>query len=259
MLRRDPGPARSRCSGVSKPDALPVSVALLCCESLKRSDMSSMSSAWSGDLFEFEPDQSNTDEPGFGNTFDMTRADAQTTDDLVFGSESLELACYGLALDWQPSQMLTHQYTLPVDSLGLEGSSTVHNYAFTSGTTSTATRHQQTGSTPSTEEAHSAETSPAGMVPCEPITEIAGQTASLSTLRPQCWQHGCRGRTFTSFSNYRRHVKEKEGKIKKVTCPRCGQQFARASGRNIHYAQRRCKITLFDANGVPVKVRMGLE
>jgi hypothetical protein len=221
--------------------------------------MPSISSAWSGDLFEFESDQSNTDEPGLGNTFDMTQADAQTMDDLVFGSESLELACYGLALDWQPSHMLTHQYTLSVDSLGLERSSTVDDYAFTSDTTSTASRHQPPGGTPSTEEVDSAETSPAGMAPCEPITENAGQTPSLLTLQPRCWQHGCQGRTFTSFSNYRRHVKEKEGRIKKAVCSRCGQQFARASGRNIHYAQRRCKITLFDANGVPVKVRMGLE
>ena len=72
----------------------------------------------------------------------------------------------------------------------------------------------------------------------------------------QCWQHGCRGRSFSSYSNYRRHVKEKEAIVEKAVCSRCGQQFVRKSVRNIHYTQRRCKMIQFDANGIPVRVRI---
>jgi hypothetical protein len=217
--------------------------------------MSSTFSAWSGG---FDSDQSNTDEPGLRNIFDMHGADVEAVNDWFLGSESLGFAWDELALDWQPDSHTSprgpaspaQQHALLADSSSFEGSSTVDDYGFTSGTSPTETHHQWTDGILSME---SAETSTACLASSEPITH------TRSTPRLQCWQHGCRGRTFTSFSNYRRHVKEKEGKKKKAVCSRCGQQFARTSGRNIHYAQRRCKITLLDANGVPARVRMEPE
>ena len=86
--------------------------------------------------------------------------------------------------------------------------------------------------------------------------DVVASNAEAGPAYLQCWQHGCRGRSFTSFSNYRRHLKEKEGKTKKAICSRCGQQFARASGRNVHYAGRKCKVIQFDANGVPSRTRI---
>lgn len=74
---------------------------------------------------------------------------------------------------------------------------------------------------------------------------------TTSATRIKCWQHGCRGRTFSLLSNYRRHCKEKDGIKHKAICPRCGQRFSRKAALKIHHKQWRCKITQFDFSGIP--------
>lgn len=72
-----------------------------------------------------------------------------------------------------------------------------------------------------------------------------------------CWLHGCNGRTFSSLSNYRRHCREKSRSSAQNTCLWCGTQFTRKSAWQIHILERRCKITYFDANGVPFDQSLG--
>lgn len=64
-----------------------------------------------------------------------------------------------------------------------------------------------------------------------------------SRPRPQCWDHGCEGREFSTFSNLLRHQREKSGVVAKAECPVCGAVFTRTTARNIHVAQGKCKGT----------------
>jgi hypothetical protein len=73
--------------------------------------------------------------------------------------------------------------------------------------------------------------------------------AAIGTIN--CWLHGCEGRSFSSMGNYRRHCREKDGLVKKATCPRCGRQFTRDATRHAHFQQQRCRFVAYDANGVP--------
>lgn len=62
----------------------------------------------------------------------------------------------------------------------------------------------------------------------------AGQEAShvrvvQSRPKPQCWEHGCNGRQFSTFSNLLRHQREKSGQAAKATCPNCGAEFTRTT------------------------------
>lgn len=59
--------------------------------------------------------------------------------------------------------------------------------------------------------------------------------------KPQCWDHGCNGRHFSTFSNLLRHQREKSGGISKPTCPKCGAEFTRTTARNGHMAHEKCK------------------
>ncbi|RDK38871.1 hypothetical protein M752DRAFT_74797 [Aspergillus phoenicis ATCC 13157] len=59
--------------------------------------------------------------------------------------------------------------------------------------------------------------------------------------KPQCWDHGCNGREFSTFSNLLRHQREKSGVVAKAECPICGAVFTRTTARNIHVAQGKCK------------------
>lgn len=47
--------------------------------------------------------------------------------------------------------------------------------------------------------------------------------------KPQCWEHGCNGRQFSTFSNLLRHQREKSGQAAKATCPNCGAEFTRTT------------------------------
>ncbi|KAI4200477.1 MAG: hypothetical protein LQ350_003925 [Teloschistes chrysophthalmus] len=59
--------------------------------------------------------------------------------------------------------------------------------------------------------------------------------------KPQCWDHGCNGRQFSTFSNLLRHQREKSGTASKSYCPRCGAEFTRTTARNGHMAHDKCK------------------
>lgn len=39
--------------------------------------------------------------------------------------------------------------------------------------------------------------------------------------KPQCWEHNCNGRQFSTFSNLLRHQRERSGTASKSYCPRC--------------------------------------
>ncbi|CAG7920296.1 unnamed protein product [Penicillium olsonii] len=62
-----------------------------------------------------------------------------------------------------------------------------------------------------------------------------------SRPRPQCWDHGCNGREFSTFSNLLRHQRERSGVVAKAECPVCGAVFTRTTARNIHVAQGKCR------------------
>ncbi|ORY66448.1 uncharacterized protein BCR38DRAFT_339446 [Pseudomassariella vexata] len=62
-----------------------------------------------------------------------------------------------------------------------------------------------------------------------------------SRPKPQCWEHGCNGRQFSTFSNLLRHQREKSGQAAKATCPNCGAEFTRTTARNGHLAHDKCK------------------
>ncbi|KAI1268759.1 hypothetical protein F5Y18DRAFT_166051 [Xylariaceae sp. FL1019] len=62
-----------------------------------------------------------------------------------------------------------------------------------------------------------------------------------SRPKPQCWEHGCNGRQFSTFSNLLRHQREKSGQAAKATCPNCGAEFTRTTARNGHLLHDKCK------------------
>lgn len=62
-----------------------------------------------------------------------------------------------------------------------------------------------------------------------------------SRPKPQCWDHGCNGRQFSTFSNLLRHQREKSGSAMKSTCPHCGTEFTRTTARNGHMSGGKCK------------------
>ncbi|KAL2870756.1 uncharacterized protein BJX67DRAFT_246574 [Aspergillus lucknowensis] len=66
--------------------------------------------------------------------------------------------------------------------------------------------------------------------------------------KPQCWDHGCNGREFSTFSNLLRHQREKSGVVAKAECPSCGAVFTRTTARNIHVAQGKCKGLVRDSS-----------
>lgn len=59
--------------------------------------------------------------------------------------------------------------------------------------------------------------------------------------KPQCWEHGCNGRQFSTFSNLLRHQREKSGQAAKAVCPNCGAEFTRTTARNGHLQHDKCK------------------
>jgi len=71
----------------------------------------------------------------------------------------------------------------------------------------------------------------------------------------RCFSHGCDGRSFSSYSNYRRHMKEKATSRLPFICPQCKRKFSRSTARNIHFEKGRCKEIAFDENGVPFCTR----
>lgn len=47
--------------------------------------------------------------------------------------------------------------------------------------------------------------------------------ASQGRPKPQCWEHGCNGRQFSTFSNLLRHQREKSGQVE-ASCPDCAAE-----------------------------------
>lgn len=86
-----------------------------------------------------------------------------------------------------------------------------------------------------------------GMYPGPPMMGQGSQDASgqvrvvHSRPKPQCWEHGCNGRQFSTFSNLLRHQREKSGQATKATCPNCGAEFTRTTARNGHLQHDKCK------------------
>ncbi|KAI6249789.1 putative C2H2-type zinc-finger transcription factor [Erysiphe necator] len=87
-----------------------------------------------------------------------------------------------------------------------------------------------------------------GIYGSQPPTVVAGKTETSEPVRvvntrpkPQCWEHGCNGRQFSTFSNLLRHQREKSGAAQKSSCPHCGAEFTRTTARNGHLAHDKCK------------------
>lgn len=75
-----------------------------------------------------------------------------------------------------------------------------------------------------------------------PPTADAGHVRVVqSRPKPQCWEHGCNGRQFSTFSNLLRHQREKSGQAAKASCPNCGAEFTRTTARNGHLLHDKCK------------------
>ncbi|EAA35077.2 hypothetical protein GE21DRAFT_2228 [Neurospora crassa] len=86
------------------------------------------------------------------------------------------------------------------------------------------------------------------MYPVSPPTmggspqDTAGQVRVVQPRpKPQCWDHGCNGRQFSTFSNLLRHQREKSGQATKATCPNCHAEFTRTTARNGHLLHDKCK------------------
>ena len=78
----------------------------------------------------------------------------------------------------------------------------------------------------------------------EVLAKPLGSDSSIRVLnqrpKPQCWEHGCNGRQFSTFSNLLRHQREKSGTAAKSYCPKCGAEFTRTTARNGHLAHDKC-------------------
>ncbi|QDS71337.1 hypothetical protein FKW77_002180 [Venturia effusa] len=59
--------------------------------------------------------------------------------------------------------------------------------------------------------------------------------------KTECWDHGCQGRKFSTFSNFLRHQREKNGDLAKVRCERCGTEFTRTTAKKSHMRHNKCK------------------
>ncbi|KAF2660696.1 hypothetical protein K491DRAFT_701513 [Lophiostoma macrostomum CBS 122681] len=80
-------------------------------------------------------------------------------------------------------------------------------------------------------------------LPSSPSAQTNGVMPRVlnSRPKPQCWEHGCNGRQFSTFSNLLRHQREKSGTATKSYCPRCGAEFTRTTARNGHMQHEKCK------------------
>ena len=75
-----------------------------------------------------------------------------------------------------------------------------------------------------------------------PLESTPGELEIMSPRpKPQCWDHGCNGRQFSTFSNLLRHQREKSGSAMKAVCPYCGTEFTRTTARNGHMYGGKCK------------------
>ena len=68
-----------------------------------------------------------------------------------------------------------------------------------------------------------------------------GGTSTHQRQKPKCFEHGCNGREFSTFSNLLRHQRERSGTAAKSYCPRCGAEFTRSTARTNHLMHSKCK------------------
>ena len=73
------------------------------------------------------------------------------------------------------------------------------------------------------------------------VGSVDSSRGSTPRRKPQCWEHGCNGREFSTFSNLLRHQRERNGTANKSVCPHCGIEFTRTTARNGHLAGGKCK------------------
>jgi hypothetical protein len=64
---------------------------------------------------------------------------------------------------------------------------------------------------------------------------------SAARPKPQCFEHACNGREFSTFSNLLRHQRERSGNASKSVCPHCGTEFTRTTARNGHLTSGKCR------------------
>ena len=77
--------------------------------------------------------------------------------------------------------------------------------------------------------------------PASSMDTAEGIRVLTSRPKPQCYDHGCNGRQFSTFSNLLRHQREKSGSATKAVCPHCGTEFTRTTARNGHLYGGKCK------------------
>lgn len=77
--------------------------------------------------------------------------------------------------------------------------------------------------------------------PASSMDTAEGIRVLTSRPKPQCFDHGCNGRQFSTFSNLLRHQREKSGSATKAVCPHCGTEFTRTTARNGHLYGGKCK------------------
>lgn len=82
-----------------------------------------------------------------------------------------------------------------------------------------------------------------GFPTAQPALESTSHESDMmgNRQKPQCWEHGCNGRQFSTFSNLLRHQREKSGTATKARCPHCGTEFTRTTARNGHLYGGKCK------------------
>ncbi|QBZ56803.1 hypothetical protein PoMZ_01719 [Pyricularia oryzae] len=71
--------------------------------------------------------------------------------------------------------------------------------------------------------------------------DTAHNVQMVSRPKSQCWEHGCNGRSFSTFSNLLKHQRKKLGQATKATCLDCGTEFTRTTARNFHQKNGKCK------------------
>lgn len=87
-----------------------------------------------------------------------------------------------------------------------------------------------------------------GMYPALPVADYVGTSyqegGNIRTMqsrpKPRCWEHGCKGRQFSSYSNLSRHQREKSGLTVVASCSWCRTTFTRTTARDKHMFDRIC-------------------
>ena len=83
--------------------------------------------------------------------------------------------------------------------------------------------------------------------PCkEPSSSDMGPNPSSAMTddlikNPQCFEHGCNGRKFSTLGNLIRHQREESDLSRRHICPHCGSQCSSKRARSAHITHGKCK------------------